>query len=212
MFITFEGGEGCGKTTQLTLLGDWLEKRCHRVVRTREPGGTALGRSLRGLLLDARSEITPTAELLLYATDRAEHLARVVRPALASGAAVLCDRFSDSTVAYQGYGRGLDLGLIERLNAIATGGLLPDLTFWLKLDPQAGLVRRLASNGNTPDRIEAETLAFHQRVHMGFAALANRYPGRIRPVDAGLSVEATAEQIRSAVDVFLNENQSKLEK
>ncbi|MBW4698503.1 MAG: dTMP kinase [Aphanocapsa lilacina HA4352-LM1] len=212
MFITFEGGEGCGKTTQLTLLGDWLEKRCHRVVRTREPGGTALGCSLRGLLLDAQSAITPTAELLLYAADRAEHLARVVRPALAAGAVVLCDRFYDSTVAYQGYGRSLDLGLIEQLNAIAAGGLRPDLTFWLKLDPQVGLARRLAGNGNTPDRIEAEALAFHQRVHAGFGALASRYPERIRSVDAAQSVEATAEQIRSAVDAFLNENQSKLEK
>ncbi|UFP93606.1 dTMP kinase [Gloeobacter morelensis] len=211
MFITFEGGEGCGKTTQLTLLGDGLEKRGHRVVRTREPGGTHLGRSLRGLLLDARSAITPTAELLLYTADRAEHLARVVRPALAAGAVVLCDRFCDSTVAYQGYGRGLDLGLIEQLNAIAAGGLRPDLTFWLKLDPPVGLARRLAGNGNTPDRIEAETLAFHRRVHAGFAALASRYPERIRSVDAAQSAEATAEQIRSVVDGFLNENQSKLE-
>ncbi|AGY60106.1 dTMP kinase [Gloeobacter kilaueensis] len=205
MFISFEGGEGCGKTTQIALLHDWLTSLGHPVIQTREPGGTALGQALRTLLLDPRSELGSTSELLLYAADRAEHVERVVRPALTAGRIVLCDRFSDSTVAYQGYGRRLDLALIERLNRIATGGLTPDLTFWLKLDARTGLERR-----RDPDRFEAESLAFHRRIEAGFAELALRHPERIRLIDASLSVEQTARQIRDIVDKFLNKNQSKL--
>jgi dTMP kinase len=175
-FVVLEGIDGCGKSTQLQRLAAWLPASgllapSAQVVLTREPGGTPLGQALRQLLLHPPAGVAPltTAELLLYAADRAQHVEQLIRPALAAGHWVLSDRFSGSTAAYQGYGRGLDLALIERLEAIATGGLRPDLTLWLELPLGESLRRR---GGRAPDRIEAGGDAFLGRVAEGFAALA----------------------------------------
>ena len=185
--IVFEGGEGSGKTTQLQKLRDWLLSEPtfvtlqHRgevsgIQTTREPGGTALGKDIRQLLLTPRnraqdSKIGSNTELLLYAADRAQHIAETILPGLAAGYWILCDRFTDSTVAYQGYGRQLDLALIHQLNNIATGGLKTDLTLWLNLSPHVGLAR-MHRRGEA-DRMEQAGQDFHTRVCDGFAALAN---------------------------------------
>jgi dTMP kinase len=195
LFITLEGGEGAGKTTQIRLLADWLTETLGKaVLTTREPGGTILGKSLRELLLTPGQGPVPLTELLLYAADRAEHVETVIRPALKAGKVVLCDRFTDSTCAYQGYGRGLDLDLIHQLNQIATSGLTPDLTLWLKLEPEIGLSRR-----QERDRLEAAGLAFHRRVHEGFTAIVSEEKQRVISIDASQSGEAVAASIRSVV-------------
>lgn len=182
MFITFEGGEGSGKTNQIALLREWLERRNFRTLTTREPGGTPLGAKLRELLLDVRSQVEPSAELLLYAADRAQHVAALIRPALQSGTIVLSDRYADSTLAYQGYGRGLDLADLQQITAFATGGLQPDLTFFLDIDPAQGLARR-AQDGAL-NRLDAQSLAFHQRVRSGYLALIAAQPERWVRIDA----------------------------
>ena len=181
MFIAFEGGEGAGKSTQTTLLADWLAASGRAVCVTHEPGDTAVGQQLREILLGHETgELAPRTEALLYAADRAEHVARVVRPALERGETVITDRYIDSSLAYQGAGRSLSVSEIEQLSAWATGSLLPDLTVVLDIDPAIGL-RRF----KTPaDRLEAEPLAFHQRVREQFLALAAREPGRYLVVDA----------------------------
>lgn len=177
-FLVLEGLDGCGKTTQLEALAEWLPgsgllPAGARLLTTREPGGTALGLALRQLLLHAPAELAPCpeAELLLYAADRAQHVQTVILPALAAGDWVLSDRYVGSTAAYQGHGRGLDAGLIDRLEAIATAGLQPDLTLWLDLPLEQSLARRSA---RTADRIEAAGAAFLARVAAGFAAEAAR--------------------------------------
>ena len=175
-FVVLEGIDGCGKTTQLEHLVQWLPSSGlmpagSALIQTREPGGTRLGRAVRELLLHTRSDEAPgpTAELLLYAADRAQHVETVIRPALMRGDWVISDRFSGSTLAYQGYGRGLDRGLIDQLERIATEGLQPDLTLWLTLPIEESLQRR---RGDQADRIEAEGRGFLQRVIEGFAATA----------------------------------------
>lgn len=193
MFITLEGGEGVGKTTQQALLAERLQREGYACVSTREPGGTALGEALRELLLHG-DPLTPLAELLLYAADRAEHVNKVIAPALAVGQVVICDRFTDSTLAYQGYGRGLDLQQVRQLNHLATGGLQPHLTLWLDLPPEVGLART-----GLADRLEQERLEFHRRVHQGFQALAAAEPQRIVRIDAGGSPLEVAARIWSVV-------------
>ncbi len=206
--IVFEGGEGCGKTTQLKRCSKWLEtsgfleqletlNQKPMLVGTKEPGGTSLGLGLRQLLLEEgkkHSSISHTvtsiqdrAELLMFAADRAQHVEELLKPQLALGAIILCDRYTDSTVAYQGYGRGLDLDLIQQLNQIATGGLESDLTLWLDVDAELGL-KRAQQRGST-DRMEQIDLAFHQRVQQGFTQLAQQYPQRIVRIDASKSEE-----------------------
>ena len=177
-FIVMEGIDGCGKTTQLQALRDWLPLSglmppSARLIATREPGGTALGLALRQLLLHPPATVqpAPTAELLLYAADRAQHVAEVIRPALDRGDWVLCDRFAGSTAAYQGYGRGLNLEMIRALEYIATGGLQPDLTLWLDVSLAESCRRR---GGELADRIEGEGLAFLGRVADGFRILAHQ--------------------------------------
>lgn len=191
-FVTFEGGEGSGKTTQLKLLANHLRAPGNEVVETRDPGGTTIGKEIRTLLLSPESApMSVAAELLLYEASRAQLVREVIAPALARGAIVLCDRFTDSTLAYQGFGRGLDLNLIRELNQFATEGLAPDLTVLLDLDPAIGLLRCARSASTEPssrDRIEAEPLRFHQRVREGYLALARGEPERIRVIDARLSV------------------------
>ncbi len=210
MFITFEGIEGTGKSTQIALLKSRLEAQGRRVVVTCEPGGSRIGAELRRVLLSLENrDLTPQAELFLYLADRAQHVAQVVRPALAAGAVVLCDRFADSTVAYQGYGRGMDTGLLHQLNAVAVDGLWPGLTILLDLDPETGLARAVARNvsegkTNAEGRFEAESLAFHGRVRQGFLDQAARCPERIRVVDATGTPEEIALRVGALVEGRLN--------
>jgi dTMP kinase len=197
LLVTFEGIEGSGKSTHLRLLARGLRVAGHDVVETREPGGTALGRALRDLLLapsDAPPE--PLTELLLYCADRAQHAAQVIRPALAAGRIVLCDRFSDSTIAYQGYGRGLDLDTVRTLDARARAGLEPDLTFLLDCPAAAGLARAHARSG-AGDRFEQEALAFHEAVRRGFHTLAAAAPARYRVIDSTPPAVEVGERIRA---------------
>ncbi|WP_287128928.1 dTMP kinase [Candidatus Cyanaurora vandensis] len=177
MFITFEGGEGAGKSTQVRLVQPWLTKLGYVVCQTHEPGGTALGQQVRAWLLDPAQTITPTAELLLFAADRAQHVTEVLRPALQQGQLILCDRYTDSTLAYQGWGRGLDLAMLHQLNTLATQGLKPHLTLWLDVPPKVGRAR--VRKERAPDRLEAETSAFHERVYQGFCHLHQAEPTRV---------------------------------
>jgi dTMP kinase len=197
LFVTFEGIEGSGKSTHLRLLAQALRTTGHAVVETREPGGTALGKALRDLLLTpSGTPPEPLAELLLYCADRAQHVAQVIRPALAAGQIVLCDRFSDSTLAYQGYARRLDLDTVRALDAAARAGLEPDLTFLLDCPPDAGLARARARSGSS-DRFEQEALAFHEAVQRGFHALAATRPDRYRIIDTVPPAAEVAGRIRA---------------
>jgi dTMP kinase len=193
--IAFEGVEGAGKSTQLELLRQVLEGRGREVVVTREPGGTPAGERVRSLLLDPGVELHPRAEALLFAAARAELVERVIRPALERGAHVLCDRYLDSSLAYQGGARGLGRGPVEDVNRFATGGLLPDLVVLLDLDPAAGLGRQ----ARDPDRIEAQDLDFHRRVRDAFRDLAAADPKRFAVVDASAPVPEVAAQVQAAV-------------
>jgi dTMP kinase len=207
LFVSFEGGEGSGKTTQLKALLAHLRSAGRDVVETRDPGGTPIGKQIRSLLLDREhAGMAPAAELLLYAASRAQLVHEVIRPALSRGQIVLCDRFADSTVAYQGYGRGLDLDLIARLNALATAGLRPDLTFLLDLDPAVGLqraTRRVTERQERHDRIEGEVLAFHQRVREGYRAIAAAEPDRVIVLDALRGMTEIEAQIRGRMNGLL---------
>jgi len=197
--ITLEGIDGCGKTTQARLLVQWLRGHGYHVLPTREPGGTEPGDKLRELLLSPQYAITPEAELFLYLADRALHAAQVIRPALAEGRIVVCERHADSTLAYQGAGRGLDLDLLARLNRAATGGLRPHLTLLFDLDPKLGLARRERDSRET-DRLDREPLEFHLRVRAHFLELARREPGRFVVLDAALPPERLEERVGAAIE------------
>lgn len=209
--IVFEGIEGSGKTTQINHLRQWLEHTLAKnklpsptgVIVTRQPGGTRIGQNIRQLLLQPSTgsdSLTSTSELLLYAADRAHHVERILIPALEAGQVVLCDRYTASTIAYQGYGRQLDLKLIDTLNAIATGGLSSDLTLWLKLDVTTGL-NRINTRGDT-DRIEQAGIEFHRRVHGGFATQSTQQENFIT-VDGSPGPTIVAEQIQAIVSTYL---------
>lgn len=195
--IVFEGVEGCGKTSQIQLCAQWLESLGIPVLMTREPGGTELGLHLRPILLNNPENlpISQVTELLLYAADRSQHVAQELKPHLAAGKYILCDRYTHSTTAYQGYGRGLNISLINQLNHIATDGLVSDLTIWLDVDVEVGLARKQAATGGL-DRIEQETIAFHQRVQQGYADLAALYPSEIVRVDGSLTPQAVQQVIQ----------------
>ena len=197
LFITFEGTEGTGKSTQLRLLADDLRAGGRRVMTSREPGGTSFGRNLRSMLLDpAGGTIVPLAELFLYLADRAQHAREVIVPALERGEWVICDRFADATVAYQGYGRGIDTAFIRDASDRAACGLVPDVTLLLDLeDVAAGIARARRrqqgdGTGGVEDRFEREELAFHRRVRDGYRALAAAEPDRFRLLPAGLPAES----------------------
>ncbi|MEG4500881.1 dTMP kinase [Microcoleus sp. F10-C6] len=200
--IVFEGVEGAGKTTQMQRLIQFLQASCFLrvpLLATREPGGTELGRGLRHLLLkqDAGESVSDRAELLMYAADRAQHVETFLKPELSKGTIVLCDRFTDSTIAYQGYGRGLNLNLIKQLNDIATGGLESDLTLWLDINVEAGLAR-VRARGRC-DRIEQADLKFHRLVQQGFAELAQENKSRIVRINGDLPEYEVAQQIQTIV-------------
>ncbi|MFP6582431.1 MAG: dTMP kinase [Candidatus Hydrogenedentota bacterium] len=198
LFITFEGGEGVGKSTQIERLKNALKTAGHEVVVTREPGGTPIAERIRDVLLDpANDDMTPMAELMLYEAARAQHVGELIQPALDAGRIVLCDRFNDSTTAYQGAGRDLALEDVEVLHQQATGGLLPDVTILLDLDPAVGLSR--AKGEGAGDRIEKESLAFHERVRAGFLELTERFPKRIHRIDADQSIDAIADAVHAIV-------------
>jgi dTMP kinase len=197
MFISFEGLDGCGKTTQAALLADALRAEGREVVAVREPGGTAAGEHIRELLLDPAALILPWAEALLYAAARAQLVGEVIRPALARGATVIADRFIDSSVAYQGDARGLGIDRVLAVNDAATGGLQPDRTLLLRIPREEAAARR---DGDA-DRIESEAGAFHDAVAEGFSQAAIRFPERVRVVDAGGSREQVAARVREAVGV-----------
>jgi dTMP kinase len=199
--IAFEGVEGAGKSTQLDLLCRALEGRGREVVVTREPGGTPAGERVRGLLLDPEVELHPRTEALLFAAARAELVEAVIRPALERGAVVLCDRYLDSSLAYQGAARGLGQGPVEEVNRFATGGLLPDLVVLLDLGPASGLGRRAGQL----DRIEAQDLDFHRRVRQAFRDLAAADPARFSVVDAPAPVPEVAAQVQAAALALLEQ-------
>ena len=200
LFITFEGPEGAGKSTQIRLLQANLHQQAIPHLLTREPGGTRTGDQLRSLVLDARSEIAPMAEFLIYSASRAQLVGEVMRPALERGETVVCDRYVDSSYAYQGYGRGLDLVRLRTVSEAATGGLVPDLTVLLDLDPALGLTR--AARVSAPDRIEAAGLAFHGRVRQGFLALAGAEPERFLTLDARQPQDLLAGQIWQTIQAL----------
>jgi len=201
LFITLEGVDGCGKTTQARLLAEWLVAQVPQpagVLLTRQPGGTVIGEQLRELVLSPQNHITPEAELFLYLADRAVHVAEVVVPALDRGCVVVCERYTDSTLAYQGYGRGLDLKLLRHLNEMATEGVTPDLT--LVLNIPAAEVRLDASR---LDRLESVGGDFRERVADGFRALARGEPERVKILDGMQSIQAVHEQIIALVGALL---------
>ena len=202
LFLTLEGGDGSGKSTQMGALTAWLEQQGRTVVQSREPGGTDLGLELREIVLHRRGFIAPRAEALLYAADRAHHIATVVRPALERGDVVIQDRYLDSSVAYQGAGRVLAASEVRDLSLWATEGLLPDLTVLLDLDPAVGR-ERLTESRTRYDRLEAEEADFHERVRAAYLALAEAEPERFLVLDATRPVEELQQSIRDRVSPLL---------
>jgi len=205
LFITFEGTEGCGKTTQIYLLKEFLEQRGYSVMATREPGGTQIGDSIRKILLNSRNaHIDIKTELLLYQASRAQHIKDVIRPALERGCIVLCDRFTDATLAYQGYAQGISKDLIENLNRFATDSLTPDFTVLIDCPAEIGLKRvqnrkETINQGVGEDRFEEKSIAFHQMVRMGYLQIAECNSNRIYIVDGRKDPSTVHQEIRSAV-------------
>ena len=202
-FITLEGGDGAGKTTQAERLEQWLGAHGRRVVRTREPGGTDLGQRIREIVLHDRGHVTPRAEALLYAADRAHHVETVVRPAVARGDVVLQDRYIDSSVAYQGVARDLGADQIRSVSDWAADGMTPDLTVLLDLDVSIGRARVAAARGDVFDRLESEAAAFHETVRQAFLDMARAEPHRFLVVDAAEPADLVQERIRAAVAALI---------
>jgi dTMP kinase len=205
LFITFEGVEGCGKSTQATALFERLRAAGVRVILSREPGGTPVGERCREILLDiGNAGMQPATELFLYLASRAEHVARVILPRLEAGEVVISDRFGDASVAYQGGGRGLGSETVEALNQVATSGVKPDVTFLMDLDPEEGLERLVSGRGeDARDRIESEVLDFHSSVREAYLRSAEREPQRFIVIDARLSREEIEAKVTAVVDRLL---------
>lgn len=203
-FITFEGTDGGGKTTQIQRLTADLSEAGYDICLTREPGGTPISEQIRDMLLNPdHSEMAPTTELLLYAASRAQHVSEVIKPALEAGKVVISSRFADATVVYQGYGRGLDLGRIARLNRIATDGVTPDVTFVLDLPVAIGLQRVQNSRGGL-DRLEREEIEFHRRLREGYQIIARQEPRRLKIIDAQVSSDQVYAQIQAIIQPLLH--------
>ncbi len=213
-FLTFEGIDGCGKSTQVRMLASQLRLREIEVVTTREPGGTALGQRLRAALLDAEEQVDPLAELLIFAADRAQHVRTLVRPALETGHVVISDRYADATIAYQGAGRGFTAEMVKTVVDLATGGLKPDLTLVFDLPVEECIYRTLrrTNGGVNSDRLEGEDAAFHTRVRNAYLELAAAEPDRVRIIDASGSVNDTHERVMQLVIPYLESSKVGTEK
>ncbi len=199
LFITFEGADGCGKTTQLMLLAKYLKQHGYEVLVTREPGAKGLGERLRDILLNYDGEVSSKAELFLFLADRAQHMDVIIKPAVAAGKIVLCDRHTDSTVAYQGYGRGLDIERIKTLNSIATGGRKPDLTFVFDIDVETSMQRV----GSQKDRMESSGMEFFNKVRNGYLAIARQEPERVKVFDATKAIENIRIDVLETLRMFV---------
>lgn len=199
LFITFEGTDGCGKTTQIELLKRYLEEKGYKVVLTREPGAKGLGEKLREILLNYDGDVSSNCESFLFLADRAQHIDMLIKPAIERGEVVLCDRHTDSTVAYQGYGRGLDLNQIKMLNDIATNGVKPDMTFVFDIDIETAQERV----GKTKDRMESAGIEFFKRVRQGYLEIAKSEPERVKVLDATQTIETIANQVKEYIDTKL---------
>ena len=191
LFITFEGCDGCGKTTQIELLNKYLSDKGYKTLLTREPGAKGLGEKLREILLNYDGDVSPTCESFLFLADRAQHVDCIIKPALEDGKIILCDRHTDSTVAYQGYGRGLNLDRIHQLNTIATSGLKPDLTIVLDVDVETSMKRV----GKEKDRMESAGIEFFKRVRQGFLEIAKNEPQRVKVINSSDTIENIHKQI-----------------
>ena len=199
LFITFEGGDGCGKSTQLELVKKYLEERGFKTLTTREPGSIGLGQKLREVLLHYDGDVAPRAEAFLFLADRAQHIAKIVKPAIDNGVIVLCDRHTDSSVAYQGYGRGEDIEQINMLNNLATQGIKPDLTLLFDVSTEVAQTRV----GSEKDRMESAGIEFHKKVRQGYLEIAKKEPQRIKVVDSNLTIEKVFEQVKKILDELI---------
>lgn len=193
LFITFEGADGCGKTTQMNLLAEYLKKQGREVVLTREPGGKGLGEKIREILLNYDGEVSDRCESFLFLADRAQNIDTIVNPAVDAGKIVLCDRHTDSSVAYQGYGRGLDIERINMLNNLATNGKKPDITFVFDIDTETSMKRV----GKEKDRMESAGFEFHTKARNGYLEIAKKEPERIKVIDASKSIEEIHQEVLS---------------
>lgn len=200
LFITFEGADGCGKTTQLNMLKNYLSDRGFDVVATREPGAKGLGEKVREILLNYDGEVSDRCESFLFLADRAQHIDMIVNPAIEKGQIVLCDRHTDSTVAYQGYGRGLDIDRINMLNNLATAGRMPDLTFVFDVDIETSMKRV----GKEKDRMESAGDDFFNRVRRGYLEIAKNEPKRVKVIDSTGSIEDVFEQVKTLIESVLH--------
>lgn len=200
LFITFEGADGCGKTTQIELLNKYLQEKGFKTLVTREPGAKGLGEKLREILLNYDGEVSPNCESFLFLADRAQHVDCVIKPALKDGVIVLCDRHTDSTVAYQGYGRQLDIEQIKKLNEIAVNGLKPDLTIVFDIDIETSMQRV----GKTKDRMESAGMDFFNRVRNGYLAIAKEEPNRVKVINSADTIERIHNQVVELVEKTVN--------
>lgn len=211
LFVSFEGAEGCGKSTQVRLLGEWLRDEGYDVLTTREPGGTRIGDQVRRILLEpAHTEMDARAEILLFSAARAQIVNQVIRPHLTAGGVVLCDRFADSTLAYQGYGHRLDLETLRIITRFATGDLWPQVTFYLDLPVEEGLRRKAGGNLAEWNRMERKQLEYHQRVALGYRELAQAEPARWVILDALQDIEVIQSMIRASIRDKLSSNRRQL--
>ncbi|HEY8420748.1 MAG TPA: dTMP kinase [Thermoclostridium sp.] len=202
LFITFEGGDGSGKTTQINLLKNYIDSKGIEVVTVREPGGVPVSEKIREIILDRRNtDMDNITEMLLYAASRAQLVSQVIIPALSSGKCVICDRYVDSSYVYQGIARGLGLGIVKTVNEIATRKLVPDITFFMDIDPGSALKRRL--DAAEPDRLESLDISFHHKVYQGYMELAGMYPDRIKRINGSLKVEEVFSQIKEHIDAII---------
>lgn len=202
LFITIEGMDGSGKTTQIDMIKEYVSEKGYNVTLAREPGGTKISEKIRDIILDSdNAGMSETTEMLLYASARAQLVAELIRPAVEDGGVVICDRFIDSSYAYQGFGRGIDLDTITDVNRAAVDGVMPDITFFIDISPEVALKRRMAST--QADRIEKEHMKFHMKVYEGYRKLAVLYPERIKTIDGNRAVEEISEDICRWLDSIL---------
>jgi dTMP kinase len=202
LFITFEGGDGSGKTTQINLLKDYLKSKNIEAITVREPGGVSISEKIRCLILDNQNtDMDKITEMLLYAAARAQLVSQVILPALNQGRAVICDRFVDSSYVYQGFARGLGIDVVQNVNNIATQKLVPDITFFMDIDPTTAMNRRL--NCGNPDRLENEGVSFQEKVYEGYIELSKMFPNRIKTINASLGIKEIFSDIKKHTDILL---------